>query len=388
MTIGLLKKAEKSMTRFGPFGHQRAFASGIVLAFSVNVVATTGVFANELEGSPIRNRSIGYVMSEKYLAVYQTPEGRDECPEGFNIGPREQFSILFPSDGTKRNVVETQLALEGEIWHPEPGTDPFPFKQAAGKIAIGLNLDGREGPKSFMSPEGERGIDNELFRAVGCINNYRGPDGTNYFFVNQRMRERDYNRTLIEITELDSLVNDDQVVVTYYHGRDPLPRDASGKNVLPRTTQRVDDRWGREFIHKTRGKIVEGMLTTEPVDVILPERINSADAPIVHAIRGSVLKLRLTPDSADGLIGGYSDVDSFYDASNKNWGTHFQSYGQQSMFSLYKQLKALADGYPDPRSGENTAISSAWQLKFTQAFILHPAGAPESDHGPGTNGTR
>jgi len=31
-----------------------------------------------------------------------------------------------------------------------------------------------------------------------------------------------------------------------------------------------------------------------------------------------------------------------------------------------------ADGYPDPKIGENTAISTAMKAGFTQVFVLHP----------------
>jgi hypothetical protein len=41
------------------------------------------------------------------------------------------------------------------------------------------------------------------------------------------------------------------------------------------------------------------------------------------------------------------------------------------MTSEYRSMRKNADAYPDPQTGENTAISMAWQIKFVQAFILH-----------------
>jgi hypothetical protein len=35
-------------------------------------------------------------------------------------------------------------------------------------------------------------------------------------------------------------------------------------------------------------------------------------------------------------------------------------------------MDRLADGYPDPKTGKNTAISSAMRVKFTQVFIQRP----------------
>jgi hypothetical protein len=35
-------------------------------------------------------------------------------------------------------------------------------------------------------------------------------------------------------------------------------------------------------------------------------------------------------------------------------------------------MRRLADGYPDPKTGVNTAISSAVTVKFAQVFARHP----------------
>jgi hypothetical protein len=82
--------------------------------------------------------------------------------------------------------------------------------------------------------------------------------------------------------------------------------------------------------------------------------------------------LKLTPDGAEGLIGGYTDVDTYYYNLNKSWATHHLSYGKGYSPALYKALHRLADGYPDPKTGENTAISSAMKVRFSQVFIVHP----------------
>jgi hypothetical protein len=82
--------------------------------------------------------------------------------------------------------------------------------------------------------------------------------------------------------------------------------------------------------------------------------------------------LKLAPDRAEGFMAGYVDVAQFYHQLNTAWSTHLQSYGQHSASSLYRALRRLADGYPDSKTGEMTAISSAVDLKFIQAFIVHP----------------
>jgi len=317
------------------------------------------------------DRRIGYALTEYYWANYQTPDGKVECPEGYNDGPREQFKILFPDDGSKRKMIDTQIARENEVWFPRTTPESLEFKEAQGPIAIGLNLDGTIGENDFTTPDGERGIDNQMYRAMGCIANYRGPDGTLYHFTTKYLQQHLYNRVVIELTEVDSLLNDDSVIVTTYRGRDKLMTDATGASFIPGGSQRIDMRWGKQFIHRFQGKIVDGVLITEPGDWMFPATAAFEDTTFQY-IRGAQFKLRLTPGRAEGLIGGYTDIEAFYLQLNASWSTHHQSYGQLSSQSFYRAMYRLADGYPDPETGVNTAISSALDVKFTQVFVQHP----------------
>jgi hypothetical protein len=319
---------------------------------------------------------IGYALYEYEWALYQTPDGKTECPKGFNDGPREQFKILFPNDGTHRTLADTQVAREAEIWWPKLTPEPFEFKEAQGKVVEGLNLDGQVGLNDFTSPDGEPGIDNQMFRVLGCIGNYRGPDGLLYHFNTKLLQQHNFNRVVIELTDVDSLTNDDDVTLTTYRGREPLMTDATGEGFLPGGTQRVDLRWGKEFIFRAKGKIVNGVLITEPVDYVMPAMGPFEDAT-VQLIKGMRLKIKLTPERAEGLMAGYTDIDNFYFEVNQAWSTHHLSYGQQSPQSFYRALHRLADAYPDPKTGHNTAISSALKVFFTQVFVQHPDASKE-----------
>lgn len=338
--------------------------------FGISLSARGDIVAADTSGGAIVNRTIGYVVYDKHWAVYTT-ENKTECPKGFNDGPREQFKTLFPEKkGQKLKLVDTQLAREAEIWLPDTTPEPYPFYEATGPISYGLNLDGKVGPNDFTSPEGEKGIDNQLYRATGCIPGYRGPDGFSYVYLNKEGITYSYNRIVIELTDVDSLVNDDDVTVTIYHGRDALTTDASGA-FLAGGTERVDTRWGKKFIQHFKGKIVNGVLTTEPADTYFPD-VDIHTNVSNQFVRGARFKLKLTPDGAEGFLAGYTDVDTFYYTLQQTFSTHHQAYGQLSSPSLYRALHRLADGYPDPKTGANTAISSALELKFVQVFVQHP----------------
>jgi hypothetical protein len=325
--------------------------------------------------------TIAYAMTSLYWALYQTPGGSDECPQGFNAGPREQFAVRFPDKEKRRTVVDSQLRFESETWFPGDSPDPTPFREAGGATAHGLNLDGRIGPQDFTSPDGERGIDNQLYRALGCIVGFRGPDGIEFVFESRAIRDSRFNRILIELTEVDDLVNDADVKVTLYRGLDRLLTDATGNSVIPGGSQTVDLRWGRQFIRHLRGRIEHGVLVTEPVDnLVLPWAV--LDAPASITIRDGRLRLKVGPTSAEGMIGGYVDVDAWYRWLLRNDSTHHLSNGQIPASSLHKALLRLADAHPDPSSGANTAISSALDARFVRVFLRHPANDATADAAP------
>ena len=350
----------------------RNVGAAALLAASLSVVLSTAA-AQPLqeEGQAIlKDRKIGYALTHKYWAVYETEGAKTECPQGFNDGPREQFKKLF-GDGKKRSIVEAQLKREGEQWHPTTEPEAFKYLEAQGNTSFGLNLDGKVGPEDFQSPEGEKGIDNQLYRVIGCIGHYRTM-GTINHFENLFMRSYDDTRIVIELTEVDDLKNDDAVVVTTYRGSDGLLQDATGEGFIPGGTQRIDLRWGKEYVSQLKGKIVDGVLTTEAADrVMLPWGVTFGTSGH-HVFRGFQLQLKVDPQAAEGLMAGYVDVKAFNHHLNTSWSTHHHSYGQLSSPSQYKAMMRLADGYPDPKTGKNTAISSAVRVKFTQVYVRQP----------------
>ena len=71
-------------------------------------------------------------------------------------------------------------------------------------------------------------------------------------------------------------------------------------------------------------------------------------------------------------MGGYVDIEQYNHRFRTSWSSHHQNYGQSSSGSEYTALKRLADAYPDPETGANTAISGAVEVTLTQVYIVHP----------------
>jgi hypothetical protein len=86
------------------------------------------------------------------------------------------------------------------------------------------------------------------------------------------------------------------------------------------------------------------------------------------------LRLKLTPNSATGLIAGYTDVDSYYHWLT-SWSTHHLAYGRLDPSEFYWALRKNADAYPD-QGGHMTAISSAITVDMAQVFVEHPDATP------------
>jgi hypothetical protein len=342
-------------------------AGAAVLAFGTAPAAPAAAETSDVLG--LKNGTIGYVLTSAAWSLHQTPDGKSECPEGFNEGPREQFKALYPNGGT---VEGTQLERESASRYPLDKEDNFVYREVKGPVSQGLNLDGKVDANDFTSPTGEKGIDNQLYRAIGCTRLFRAPDGTFANFTEMWVREMGSNRILIELTGVDSLANDDQVQVNLYRGKDKLITDATGKNIIPGGSNRVEDRFSKRFTKTLKGKIVDGILTTEPADVDWVWTVFFAH-PGYYGIKEARLQLNLAPhgDRAEGMIAGYTNLDTFYQQLVRAWSTHHSSYGGMSQPSLYRALHRLADGIPDEK-GVNTAISSAINLKFVQTFIEHP----------------
>ena len=309
--------------------------------------------------------TIAYVIAEYRLAAYETDELK-ECPQGYNGGRREYLAAAIPNFSSKKDLTyeETVLRFKAEGLLPQRFKEVLPYREASGPTAPGLDLDGKVGPEDFTSPEGSRGIDNQLFRAIGCIEGWRNI-GTRAGLSKMRFQRNNYNRLLVEITGVESLQNDPDVVVNTYRGLQRLALDGTNTPIVGRT-QRIDFKSGAVFMHTLQGRIVDGVLITDPGLVVVPY------SPLSGKVQGrenevldARFHLKLRPDGAEGLIAGYFDVEDWY------WQNRSRSEAIDRIVNpaLYKALKRLADAYPAPDGSGNTAISGAIEVKFVQVHI-------------------
>ncbi|MCC6915273.1 MAG: hypothetical protein IT566_16360 [Rhodospirillaceae bacterium] len=94
-----------------------------------------------------------------------------------------------------------------------------------------MNLDGKAHANDVTNPAGEKGIDTELFRVLGCIECFRGPDTDNNFYDTKLIITDRYNRMLIELTGLDGLENDDDATGVICRDAGRLLSDTVGNTI-------------------------------------------------------------------------------------------------------------------------------------------------------------
>lgn len=174
----------------------------------------------------------------------------------------------------------------------------------------------------------------------------------------------------MEISGVTDPMQSPEVTVGFYRAIDPYRIDSAGR-ILPWASYRVDTNGGRpRYGAIAKGRIEDGVLKTEPIDLQLPFYGNAAYAEL--DLKDMRLELDLTADDTGkvhGLVGGYYDFDKWWEYMLKL--EFLIATGDWSCPALYAAARELADGYPDAQTGDCTAISSAFKINALPAFVIH-----------------
>jgi len=110
------------------------------------------------------------------------------------------------------------------------------------------------------------------------------------------------------------------------------------------------------------------VLTIEPGDFSMQ---GESQFYAVLRFKQTHLRLQMKPDGTlAGLIGGYQPwLDYYYYLAVRSEVT-----AQVDVPGTYYAMKRLADGLPDPTTGQNTGISAAYYLEAVPAFLTSAAG--------------
>jgi hypothetical protein len=337
-------------------------------------------------------QSRGFVVSWFHVAEYFDAEGRD-CPHGLNddaptfyrrelkrIGKSEAEIEKYISeflDLSKHETTIPVMQMRGRIdgkpvdayANPESVPDPH-LKVVEGPYGYGFDLDGKDKPGDFIDPQtGEHGIDNQLYRVLGCMSQYKPhtpTDRTSAALTIWNIVYEQMPAWLVEISRIDDTQNDGDVTVAIYRAVETPTKFTNG-DTQPNLTFTVDPnpRW-RNVVH---GRIKDGVLTTDTFEMDM-----LGDPFWIPELRLKQARLRLkiaADGSLNGILGGYTPWFPFYwEQATEGWGV--EATTSIDIPGFYYALKHLADAEPDPKTGQNTAISSAFRIEAVPAFILHP----------------
>ena len=339
-----------------------------------------------LVGTSAAAETRGYVVSWFHTATYVSP---DNCPNGENPGTfdyreqnlmklgytKEQALALMTSPKSEDEEKMTELLVYRGMRNGKPANvynfptsvpDPH-INTVTGKFMYGFNLNGRVEPGSFEDPEThEQGVDNQLWRAVGCFKDYELSLPNRPFFE-QVMWDAMIDTMpawSIMISGQD-LSKDGPVTVTFDKTLKHLRRGAGG-NVMSDATFPTDPS-GRSH-NVFRGQIKDHVLSIEPGHLLL-----EGESPTFTEVNlaSTHLRLHLDPNGdLEGYIGGYQPWLDFYFV----YASHGRDCDTPDIPGLYYALRRLADADPDPATGQNRSISATYRLEAVPAFLLRPDG--------------
>ena len=282
----------------------------------------------------------------------------------------EQVRAIAELNGFPRG--RGSLAYQNQTIAYSSCTNPYDFPELAkgyvpyeGKISSGMNLDGKADPQSFTSPDGEKGVDNQLWRAVGC---YKQQQEMNDPAFQEKVMLSARSPTLIEVSGIDDPRNDSDVTVRVLTGADPLVRDGAGKP-LARASFSLDP--DPTLVNVMHGRIVDGVLTTDPADIRFVFREQIIDN--LRVMRGAVIRATFRPDGGlDGGLYGYTTLTSYYDMIEHMTQDGADNVGM-SCVGVRQAIDRFADGYRDRATGKFTAISSEMRFHAVPAFVIGTA---------------
>ncbi len=365
---------------------------GLVLIGTLGILVTPLGAASEQNTSLSvpANGEMGFVVSTFVQPMVYEP---DACPGGPTPKLRDAFlEGLSPAERTrllmKDNEPELKQRWQAQIFGTngtnlcsQPDAFDRPLQRTVqSKHAYGLDLDGGAAGDTcsqpeFVSPEGQTGIDNQEYRAMGCSAEWRGKGGSGgeqEAGTRQFLASGEWTQVIL-LRGVDSLENDDSVEVIFANTPDRPMVDSKGR-FLTGASFSVSDTAPRHR-NVLIGRIEKGVLTTTPKDILLTQTWGQGGARDIRGnrtkwdYRRGRLRLVFQPDgSLAGLLGGYRPVFDVIQSPALG-GAGSALAGGIDCASRLATLRKYADGLRDPQTKQCTAISSAIKIMAVPAFV-------------------
>jgi len=316
----------------------------------------------------------------------QTGPGTD-CPAGTTVRPtwdkmlttkwRTHADAMFYMDPENRPLLQRMIRFRGpnyeNVWE-EPWKAPdMKMPTVSGKIAYGFNLDDSEKTGGFSTPDGVAGIDNGYYKVGGCWASYRGHPRQSQRGIgtNNYMRDGLWTTTIVISGNQDPM-NDPDATFAFYEGQEKVTKDATA-GLAADATFNIKPNLRTQSIFKV--KIKDGVVETQgPSEFRMrDEGWNRGQPDQLRLVHGK-LRFETKPDGTiEGIFGGYRDWKVLYRKQAVN-GRDTEMNQAIDLPSFYYSLERHADYAPDPKTGKNTMISTAYRMRAVPAFVMTPDG--------------
>ncbi len=383
-------------------------AAALVLGGVAIVGVGMSAPAAESQSSVPADGQLGFVISAFSFGMSTSRDANTVCPGGLSVGPTDIYAATpegqrheGESDADysrrlQRGSAAMLRASDGQnlCMHPELGApDPHHPLVQANVQTVGIDLDGqrsrangRAAPGTcahddFAGADGVRNIDNQFLRALGCTGTFSAASDNSNLATSMLTGEWG---VLITLDDVQSLRNDNSVTVHFYANNDPIQLSGDRQPLVNATYARKRD---PRYIAETRARIVNGVLTTDPVDVRFPYVVNAMH--LDRELRDARLRVTMTADGAmEGFLSGYTPIDNAYDnfgfrhgrdangqlsRSRQYSASGYASTARHTCNGIYYALQQVADGHRDPATGRCTSVSTQYRVRAIPAFVVDAA---------------
>lgn len=320
-----------------------------------------------------------------------TTSADGDCSKGVNPTIEEQYLLNLAHLGYSKEdiadmakkemegsgnigtIMMTRGRIDGQpvnaYAHPTAVVDPK-LNPLDGRFAYGFDMDGkgRDDPDGFIDPEtGQRGVDHQAYRALGCMRAFRGSlQGRPTFWDWAWGQLRESQPAWLITIEGEDLSQDGEVTVTFDRAIEFV---ASNVDSSPRrdVTYRIDPDPRSHNVYKA--KIKEGMLTlAEPGTADFRMLQNPLVTPELKMKRLH-MRFELKADgSMSGMLAGYQSWRELYFGIGSS-GTR-EACITGDIPGIFYLLRANADGDPDQETKEPTTISTTYYIEAVPAIAV------------------
>lgn len=326
--------------------------------------------------APVRAETRGFVIAGLYTATHPH---RENCRNGAKSPPEVQEFVLMGMGYSREEISYIRLNKKDRAGAPleeivlrrgingasvdvdsDPARSADPgFELMNGPFAPGFDLDA-DPATGFIDPyTGQRGVDHQVLRALGCFGTWDVAWPVKPFTdeVAWDVMLDTLPAWLISVSGED-LQRDGEIELRFATATQHPRRNANGGALADATF--VIQPGSRSF-GTFRGRIRDGLVTLDQGELELEGEIPYF--PVLR-LKNARAYFRLLPDgSMDGLIGGYQPwIDIVYYAAT-NAGLQADTAG------IYHNLRKVADAGPDPKTGENTLVSVTYRVLAVPAFL-------------------